>query len=86
MASPFGRLGASSRRNAGVWPRPRSPGSALGLSSTGRPYADLPGARERTQHALANAISHAHFMDARDISDVQVLGDLPCSTGSIGKR
>lgn len=75
-----------------AWARPHAEARASGLDlDLGRQpfaYPTLDGhtlirlARPRgTQHALANAISKAYFMDALNISDAQVLADIAAQNG-----
>lgn len=74
------------------WARPHAEARASGLDlDLGRQpfaYPTLDAhtlirlARPRgTQHALANAISKAYFMDALEISDAQVLADIAARNG-----
>jgi predicted DsbA family dithiol-disulfide isomerase len=75
-----------------VWARPhaeaRASGLALDLGRQPFAYPTLDAhtlirlARTRgTQHALANGISKAYFMDARDISDAKVLAGIAAQHG-----
>lgn len=75
-----------------AWARPHAEARASGLDlDLGRQPFAYPTLDAHTlirlarakgaQHALANAISHAYFMDSRDISDVQVLADIAVRHG-----
>ncbi|MCB8878226.1 DsbA family oxidoreductase [Acidisoma silvae] len=84
------RYGVTDPSVAFARPHAEAKASGLDLDLNRQPYAyptldahtliRLARAR-RTQHALANAISHAYFMDARDISDADVLADIAVQHG-----